>query len=169
MPVIILEGIDGSGKSTLADILATRIEMSCDAHVIRAHRGPIKDSVENEYIRPLRSLSKDMVLIADRWHVGEMIYGPIYRGVSLVKPVIGQIETMLDEMNAIKVILNPPLVVVNHRLKTRGEDYLQPGDVARVHEFYRNYGKVFGYQLIDTVIEEDIEFMVDQIIEQVNA
>ena len=76
--------------------------------VIRAHRGPMKGSVVEEYVAPLFKVAADELLIADRWHVGEMIYGPIYRGISYVDSVLEHIESILEDLGAIKLIMLTP-------------------------------------------------------------
>jgi thymidylate kinase len=159
MPIIILEGIDGSGKSTLAQ----RLLAASPIETFIEHRGPIKGSVRDEYFEPLLKLRYDQLLITDRWHVGEMIYGPIYRGVSLVRPVVGELETMLDKLNAVRLILSPPLETVLDRLRERGEDYLQPEHVEPVYKFYEAYARVFNYNVLETIPDDKtVEDLVNQ-------
>lgn len=154
MPVIILEGIDGAGKSTLADAL---IEASpVPAHYL--HRGPLEGTVEDELIYPLQNIPENELLVTDRWHVGEMVYGPIYRGKSLVAGEYNSIiESLLWDMNAVKVILSPPIEVVKQRLEERGEDYLQPEHVEQVHELYEDYAMAHDYRLIREVTDQTVE------------
>lgn len=161
MPVVIIEGVDGSGKSTFADRVAQKLIDETDANVVRAHKGvPENDSMLVEYFDPIKALGPNDVLIADRWHVGEMIYGPLYRGSSKMKPIIGSFETFLDEIQAVRVILSPVLSSVVHRLKTRGEDYLQSHHVHVVHRFYESYARVFDYQVLADPNEEELDYVV---------
>lgn len=165
--VIILEGIDGSGKSTLADKLEAAVkDRNPDANVIRAHRGPMVGTVEEEYVFPIMDLGPNDVLIADRWHVGEMIYGPIYRGHSYVRNVIGDLEAFLDLHKAVRIIMSPPISVVNQRLADRGEDYLQPEHVQQVHDFYEAFATVFGYRKIAQYDEQTIAQILDALYEE---
>jgi thymidylate kinase len=145
MPIIILEGIDGSGKSTLAEEIALASPLKTKL----LHRGPIQHPVRVEYVDPLFHVNRDELLIADRWHVGEVIYGPIYRGVSQVEPFLGSIEDILDNFNAVKIVMSPPLDVVKQRLAERGEDYLQPEHVEQVYQAYQDYAKQWGWTLIE--------------------
>jgi hypothetical protein len=83
-PVIIIEGPDGVGKTTLCDALAQRFLGSCTI-VHSVHYGPPPgdeptalyywDEVDN-----ILGLAKSGPVIVDRFHVGEMVYGPILRG-----------------------------------------------------------------------------------------
>lgn len=149
MPIIILEGVDGSGKSTLASKLATAGELA-GYNVIREHRGPIKSTVIDEYVKPLFDIGPNDLLIADRWHVGELIYGPLYRGISLAKPHLEAIEGLLDMLHACRVIVTAPLPVIRNRLEARGEDYLKPQDVEKVHGAYIEFGLQHGYYFVST-------------------
>lgn len=136
MPIIVLEGIDGSGKSTLAEQILKLSPIKASI----VHRGPLKGSVQDELITPLLEVPDDELMICDRWHVGELIYGPIYRGRSQVKGMYErQIERILASKAAVRVIVMPPLEVVKQRLEIRGEDYLQPEHVDQVHQAYVDF------------------------------
>jgi len=149
MPIIILEGVDGSGKSTLANKLAAAGEKA-GLNVIREHRGPIKQTVIEEYVKPLFEIGPNDLLIADRWHVGELIYGPLYRGISLAKPHLEAIEGLLDMLHAVRVIVTAPLPVIRNRLEARGEDYLKPEHVEHVHGAYIDFGLRNDYYFVST-------------------
>jgi thymidylate kinase len=158
MPIIILEGIDGSGKSTLAKKIAEASPLKTTL----LHRGPIQHPVKVEYVDPLFRVNKNELLIADRWHVGEVIYGPIYRGVSQVEKFLGSIEEILDHFRAVKVIMSPPLELVKTRLEERGEDYLQPEHVETVYQAYENYATQWGWHVIrDENAESRIPFLLE--------
>lgn len=162
MPVIILEGIDGSGKSTLAEALLKASPLKTTI----VHRGPLEGTVEDELIYPLQKIADDELLITDRWHVGEMIYGPIYRGKSEVAGEYNDIiEDMLWNMNAVKVVLSPSLSVVKRRLIERGEDYLQPEHINEVYEFYERYANEYGYRLIREVTDLTVSELITAALE----
>jgi thymidylate kinase len=145
MPIVIVEGIDGSGKSTFTDLIESFVPNNFN--IIRAHKGVMAGTVEDEYIHPLRNLDENDFFIADRWHVGEMIYGPIYRGKSEVSGMYElMIEVLLDISHAEKIILNPNIDLIYERLAERGEDYLRLPDVPRVHEFYNDYARKHKYK-----------------------
>lgn len=163
MPVIILEGIDGSGKSTLAEAL----KQASPIPATIVHRGPLEGTVEDELIYPLNRVGSDELLIADRWHVGEMIYGPIYRGRS---EVFGEyntiIENLLQDMNAVRIIMSPPLDIVEDRLNERGEDYLLPEHAEEVYNFYENYAIQFGWILLDEVTDTTVDQILRAALEE---
>lgn len=147
MPVVILEGIDGSGKSTFADKIASYVPEGFE--VIRNHKGPLTSTPWEEYVLPLMDIGKDQFLIADRWHIGEMIYGPIYRGKSEVTPAEERlIELLLSRMGAVCVIMQPGLSTVRKRLGDRGEDFLLTENIKEVYDFYDNYAKKHDWNLV---------------------
>lgn len=149
MPIIILEGIDGSGKSTLADRLSEAGQQA-GFEVIREHRGPIQKTVIEEYVKPLFDIGPDQLLIADRWHLGEVIYGPIYRGISLVEQHLEALEGLLDMLQAVRVVVTAPADVIRRRLAERGEDYLQDEHVDQVHGAYLDLGLQLDYYIVST-------------------
>lgn len=134
MPIIIIEGIDGGGKSTLAQLIK---ELSPVPTTI-LHRGPMKGSVMDEYVTPLLEADPDNLLIADRWHLSEVIYGLVYRGMSEVNATtLVAIEGLLTEKNATRVVVAPPIEEIRTRLKDRGEDFLQEEHIELVYTFYQ--------------------------------
>lgn len=158
MPIIILEGIDGSGKTTLAHRI---LELS-QIETTLVHRGPLEDTVENELIYPLQRVKDDELFIADRWHLGELIYGPIYRGKSEVEGFYNKIiDEMLFNMNAVKVVLSPPLDVVKERMAARGEDYLLPEHVDLVHSKYEELANKHDYRLIREITDDTARELLD--------
>lgn len=156
MPIIILEGIDGSGKSTLAQRLAAKSPLP----VRIEHRGPIQDTIQAEYVNPLFEVDENELLIADRWHVGEMIYGPLYRGKTMVAPYLGAIETILDWFGAVRIIMSPPLEVVRQRLEERGEDYLEPEHVEQVYKAYEDFAWAHDYRLMTDVADHQLDYII---------
>jgi len=144
MSLIVIEGVDGAGKSTLIEKLRDN-----DTHIM--HKGPMEGNVVAEYINPLLSYNQthEGLTLCDRWHVGEMVYGPIYRGESKVNPGFKRyIEMFLDSRGALKVILDESLGEIHRRLQERGEDFLDREHVKEVWLFYRMYGADRGYHVL---------------------
>lgn len=162
MPIIIIEGVDGSGKSTLAQKLADASPLP----VRMEHRGVPEKKIEDEYLAPLLKVGRDELVIADRWHVGETIYGPLYRGHSelLARPLLNKlIESTLDDIGAVRVILSPSLRTVKSRLDFRGEDYLQPEHVKWVHDQYAEFAKENPkYKLISKVTKSTVQDLISE-------
>lgn len=166
MPMILLEGIDGAGKTSLAEQIIDRSPIPASY----AHRGPMRDGVLTEYVLPIDRVTKDKLLVADRWHVGETIYGPIYRGWSMVAGFnLEFIEEELDYVNAVRCIIAPPLETVRYRLDTRGEDYLQPEHVTRVYSAYLDFAAKNNYEVITEVNESTADYLLRRALEGTRA
>lgn len=146
MPIIILEGIDGSGKSTLAGHIK---ELSPWPATI-VPRGPIKTSIIEELITPLLNNPDDHLLIADRWHLSELIYGPLYRGKSEIDAEsFAEIESVLKGLGALRVVISPKIEDVQLRLGLRGEDFLKPDHQQLVHAAYTGLAVEHDYVMTD--------------------
>jgi len=132
--LIIVEGVDGSGKTTLVQDIA---HMMPDNTVIE-HRGPIKQHPLIEYIGKLDRYDPNADnFISDRWHIGEMVYGPLYRNESKVTPALARyIDMVLQSRGCLKILMSTPYETVMERLRIRGEDFLQEQHVRLVHQFY---------------------------------
>lgn len=137
---VILEGVDGSGKSTLAAEVKSQIEQQALGQVELRHCGPLKRDPLDEYaldVEDYRPGGPEHV-VADRWHLGERIYGPLYRGKSQVDTAKWRwLELFLMSRGAVTFVLDPDLDLLQRRLSERGEDFLKAWDVLRVVETYR--------------------------------
>jgi hypothetical protein len=141
MTLIVVEGVDGAGKSTLISKLPHTRELHC---------GPIKKSPMQEYVEPLMDYDGSYDMVCDRLHIGELVYGPIYRGEStLTEGGRRFVEMFLESRGALKLILDAPLDEIQRRLEHRGEDFLRPEDLERVWRFYRLYGSDNGWLVLD--------------------
>jgi thymidylate kinase len=139
MPMIVIEGIDGGGKSTLVSRIKDLIPSNYDK-VFWSKGVPQHDNPEDEYMKQLGWLRRHHFVVTDRYHVGELIYGPLYRGYSMTagKP-FAAIEEQLDQLNAVKVILLPDLELCKQRAFERGEDYLKVEDFEYVWNEYKKF------------------------------
>ena len=159
--LILCEGVDGGGKSTLAKAIVEthRAEHVGDANpptTLRLAKGqptPGLDALEEyelaleqpDFLRLIHS-NRDLVVM-DRWHAGEIIYGELYRGGGrLTAAGMLHVEMMLTALGAIKVLVQPSRSeeVVN-RLKVRGDDFLRMEHVDQVHSWYESHGQLYRY------------------------
>jgi hypothetical protein len=146
MPLIIVEGVDGSGKSTFTQSLSL---LTPDG-TRNMHCGPIRKHPLEEYVIPLvRYRPREDWVICDRWQVGEMVYGPLYRGESKISPAVNAyIELFLRGKGAYRLIMGTPFNVVQQRLQKRGEDFLKPQHVRVVMDFYDEYRDTYGWDRV---------------------
>lgn len=151
--LILLEGVDGSGKSTLVDDFLLQLH----DEAVHYRRGPLKDHPLHEYLWPLvkyRTLLGPSV-VCDRWHVGELVYGPLYRGASKLTPAMeAYIDAFLASRGALKLWVDTPFETVQIRLKTRGEDLLQEQHARLVWDWYRDHLPKRGWTAVSGVLQK---------------
>jgi hypothetical protein len=138
--LIILEGVDGAGKSTLASAIIEKIQkLHPEDTVEYLHASQIKGTVYEEYVEPLSDYQpgSGRHIVIDRWHVGERIYGPLYRDSSAFDAAIGSfawIELFLASKGARLWNVTQELEVLQKRLAERGEDFLEDRHVELVRD-----------------------------------
>lgn len=146
--IIILEGPDGAGKSTIVDELRARLP---DARAL--HCGPLDGDPFVEYEGGLRSWDGYQPIICDRWHLGELIYGPMFRGESKLDAVgRWHVENYLAARGALQVIILPELSIVMDRLARRGDDMVSLEQISEIHSRYGIFSREDEPNLTTTVI-----------------
>lgn len=137
---IALEGVDGSGKSSLATAVAAEIRRrEPDSIVQEIHRGPLARPPLDEYVHDVADYTptSNRHVVADRWHWGEEVYGPIYRDRS--SATLAQFrwtELWLASRGANVWHVTQPLDRLQARLESRGEDFLRPEHVDLVRSMF---------------------------------
>ena len=128
--LIIVEGTDGTGKTTLIGELRELLEERGD-EVETLHRGPPQRHPLLEYEDALHGYvpGAGAHVLCDRWHLGELVYAPLYRGGSELGDRLGagrrHVELFLQSRGALLVHLTADEDEVHRRLDARGEDYLK--------------------------------------------
>lgn len=140
--IVVLEGPDCSGKSTLARDLAAKF----DASVIVANGAPPKDEVLVEHyaaqITEATSAPRRLTVF-DRLHVGELLYGPAFRGTArLSRDDVRRLENQLDAADAFKIHVDCSDQVLGQRFKERGDDMIR--GVDELLGFARGYRDLFA-------------------------
>lgn len=144
--LIILEGPDGAGKSTFADLIHAEIERRHpDDRVERLHRSMPQQDIFFEYENDLDHYTpgRHHHVICDRWHWGEMIYGPLYRGPDAMKqfglPGFRHVELMLQRLGAVLCYITNDEDVLLDRQFRKGEDFLRPEHLLEVMRGYEEW------------------------------
>lgn len=117
--LIIVEGPDGAGKTTLAK----KIVAATGAWYRHASK-PVRHPMI-EYTYPVEDAlgGNSAGLVCDRWHLGEMIYGPLYRGkAGLTETQFAAVEEYLTERGAVVVLCTGTTRQLVQRLQDRGEE-----------------------------------------------
>lgn len=147
--LIIVEGADGVGKTTLVEALQAQVK-----NVEVLHRGPIKRPPLEEYEYDLDHYrpGSGLDIICDRWHWGEMIYGPLLRGESkLHEAQADHVDRYLTACGALIIYVTGRSDVVRKRMRARGDDLVRDDQVAYL---LMQYELMFQRRRILSVVEK---------------
>lgn len=127
----ILEGPDGAGKTTLAKFLVNAAKL--ESH----HFGPPTKPALEEYLHWLVDHDPSHHRVIDRFHLGESIYGPLFRGtLPLSVPTLCTIEWALMVRGYTLVHVTGSLHKLVTTLEERGDDMVQIDQLTRIVEDY---------------------------------
>ena len=164
--LLLLEGPDGGGKSTLAATIAHFAEASGITTAIRHTGAPdppgrcpfseYEARLDNDDLaKAVHSISE--LLILDRHHTGEQVYGPMFRGRSrLTDNGMYHIELAIEALACVKLLVLPPVDLILKRLKERkpadlsefDKEFLDVERLESTWSWYASYGPSNGYDLI---------------------
>lgn len=128
----VLEGPDGAGKSTLANRLHDLFGLEVN------HFGPPTKPPIEEYLHWL--LDKDAEghnRVVDRFHLGESVYGPIFRGSDpLSMHDLTTIEWALMVRGYTMIYVTTSLKTMIDNIERRGDDMVNPDRMAKITQLY---------------------------------
>jgi thymidylate kinase len=160
--LIIVEGIDGVGKTTLVERLATFLRNYAGEKVDVWHAGPpkSKEALE-EYELPLQKYrpGAGRTIICDRWHLGELIYGPLLRSHCLLSSARRyHLEKFLETKGALMVHLTASPDEIRSRRKDRDneDDLLEDKDIEKVLNWYFDETFESMVHTIELIIEGEL-------------
>lgn len=127
----VLEGPDGAGKSTLAKQLAMGYDLQVN------HFGPPTKPALEEYLGFLAAQGRSHRRVLDRFHLGESVYGPIYRGTPpLTVPDLCTIEWALMVRGYTMIHVSRSLKDLAHTLDERGDWMVRTDQLGKIIETY---------------------------------
>jgi hypothetical protein len=126
--IIALEGPDLSGKSTAAQQL---MAVKSNAELLK--KGPPVNglTILEQYLKPLSDRAdvladNKITLVLDRWHIGELVYGPILRGKSLLSTrQADYIDMVLQSFGCHFYHVTAPLNILEDRYDIRGDGLIK--------------------------------------------
>jgi thymidylate kinase len=172
LTVVILEGPDGSGKTALARALTA--DGAPFASVELRHTSQPKHPMGAywEYLDEVARMARcdlwpDSLVVYDRFHVGELVYGPVMRdGCDMTMADLATLESMLDQMHVVRVLLHAPGDVILRRAYERGEDFVSETQLAEVVRRYDQLGAYlsdrYGWHTYDTYVSP-LEYLAREV------
>jgi thymidylate kinase len=147
---IVIEGTDASGKTSLIEAINNEIQSRFPIYgpVEKFHKGRPEEEtrrwVLGQYVTSIESTNWTTThAIADRWHWGEITYAPLKRahtnldGYGLLgKSGWRWTELFLQSRGVAQFWLHQPLSVVQARLESRGDDFVNSSELAEIYENY---------------------------------
>lgn len=126
-----VSGFDRCGKSTLCDLLSKDL----GADVTHFSNPKNIDDGKNQYFNFLNQISDDKIYICDRYHDGEWIYAPIYRGYKA--DYMGEIETAIcNKMNYMFAFLTAEYETIIDRINECGEEFVKPKHFKQIMDSF---------------------------------
>ena len=159
--IVIFEGADGVGKTTAVNTFVEVLYRVERVEPLVLHRGPPMRDPLLEYTVDLEHYGhhdgRDHAwAVCDRWHWGELIYGPLYRGVSLLSGAGHRaIDEFLARRSAVIIHIDQPWHVVLARVQERGDDYVKESDLPFILDRYREVREMDSPVPRQTVTEFD--------------
>lgn len=149
--IIIIEGPDCAGKSQLAEAFARAMPSGSSVNVI--HAGPPDPpgrSPFEEYELGLRAAAQSQpgnaLLIFDRWALGEVVYGPLLRGMSrLTSGGLLHCEMLAEAHGALRLMMMPALHTLLGRLHERGDALIDAVKMAYIRDSYAKLRSRYAY------------------------
>jgi len=141
--IIVFDGPDLAGKSQLARGLASSL---INAEYLRQGPPPSGVDILEHYLRPIQDwcyepmLVRPRWLIMDRWHVGELFYGPLLRGKSqLTIQQADYIDMVLQTFGCNFTYVSEAPAVLEQRWDMRGDDLIKREWLRGLHADYEHW------------------------------
>lgn len=154
---IILIGSDGAGKSTIAEELNKALGYPVE------HHGSVKSYFDGkqEYFNSIYNTNYSV--IKDRFHEGEKIFAPLYRGYEA--DYFDELERELKyRFNVLLVLVNAPFITILNRISVRGEDYVKP---EHIEYCYNKVTDIFNESTLPKMMIDTTMFTPSENVEKI--
>lgn len=133
--IVNITGMDATGKSTLSERLATELSAKY------THFSNPKDMEDGkqQYFSFLDNVDSSKNYVCDRFHDGEWVYAPIYRGY--IADYMNEIENKIRNTDKYMLAyITADLNTIVERIKVRGEDFVKEEHYQMVlNNFMNNF------------------------------
>ncbi len=160
--LIVLEGIDKSGKSTIARWLQEHHGFE----VIKTNAPKQGEDVFQSYLNTLervRQMNHDVVI--DRFHWGELVYGPIYRGkAAFGEDKLKEIERFINRLGGVIVHCHNDEKKIRDLFIADEEDFTRLEDIKKILESYQHLKgvsicPVYNHQVGENEVTDNRNFL----------
>jgi hypothetical protein len=103
---------------------------------------PTGESILEQYLKPLEdrlAILSDGIrsVVLDRWHIGELVYGPLLRGKSLLtEQQADYIDMVMQTFGAAFFHVTAPLNILEDRYDMRGDGLIKRDQLAIIMDHY---------------------------------
>lgn len=133
--LIILEGCDRTGKTTFAEKL-----MKEGYEYVHFSAPSTDEDTYKTYMTFLNNIDVDKKYVIDRFHVGEVVYGPIYREkAGLTDDQFRNINLRIAKFDHQLILFDDDKNNIIQRFKACGENYTLEEDVDDILIGFRHY------------------------------
>lgn len=160
---IILEGCDAVGKTTFAEILAKKTGFE----VVKGSSFEISElGADGMFKHMMELLDRDDIII-DRFLYSNLVYGRLFDYPMMTPSQYDQLVEKLDETSLL-VYLHAPQEIIKWRMEKRGDDMIEPKDIADILssymiELYTDYrpSLMISFDTTDTDFERETDLITD--------
>lgn len=151
-------GCDATGKSSICKILSEKL--NCNV----VHFDKPKDLLDGkqQYFSFLSDKFINKDIICDRFHDGEHIYAPLYRGYE--SNYLKEFEQELRKYPYLFINTTADLQIIKDRISKRGEDYVKEEHYSVILNAYKRYIQL---QSMPYIIVDTSNSMLDNYIETI--
>jgi len=156
--IVVLEGSEAVGKSTLSRELVQLwddVSIHGSGGSMPLHAGPpdvgrpvypqYAEMLIDERFRSL-ALDPDWLIVLDRFHLGELLYGPLLRGgCGLDDEQLTHLELTLRGLGAFTLILSENADVIHERMNGQRTDLVDVDTAVRINTAYVRLAARFGW------------------------